>query len=229
MADLLAAPGALIDVSGAGGVTYWLRLPTASERQRLRAEVARCGAVHHGVFRLLALLKQAVSEVADEADAPSLTDFIEAHAQMWLELVRLWTGGDTAAAAAKHAGIQSREPLLAQIARTMQRSDAPAAKIYADAVADDLAYTGYHGLALAKLLLSRLEGGGRDWTAVKGRETPARVLDLIPDADFDLISQRFTAATEVTKEQEKNLSSPSGGGKPPDYSPAASVQPQTTP
>lgn len=204
MAGILAAAGTPVEVK-AGDVTYVLLTPSAAERQHLRAAVAQSGAQRRGVFGLLALLKAAVQEVAEDGEFDSVAALINRHAELWLELVRLWGGDDKPAAVEKHGEILLHSRQLDAVARVVLRAQTTAAREYAAALADEAVYQGFYGLAAARLLLDRIEGGGRDWKSpARGRETPAAVLDKIPDEHFDAIAQRMLAAAEISREAEKN-------------------------
>jgi hypothetical protein len=226
--------GAPIPVA-VGGITFTLHVPSAQERMQLRQELAELGARSVGPFAVLAQLREAVRALLpdpdDAAERGLFEELIGKQVELVTNLAIASAGGGEVMQTAWQDMLRGQEGLrpLVEIVRRAAPA-VPACRSYIRMVGEDAVYTGVYGLAAAKWLLDRIEGGSRDYRRRHvGQETPAEVLDAITDLEFERIAWAVRAAAEVTEADAKNSVSPSAGNSVPESSTAASEPPPTTP
>ncbi|EKE70895.1 hypothetical protein [Oceanibaculum indicum] len=203
-------------------ITYWLRLPTVTDRVAFPREVAEAGGINHSNDVMLAALVDGVKQIMPNhaAEQARLLEIIAEQRAKADEFGRRILSRELdfeADPAGFMAAMAATGPSSAikEIEAVVQRHWAH----YRGLIADRETYPLVRGLVAARLFLTGWDNmPGRDGKPVAFPDpvppggVPDDLLSLLPSAHLVEIGQEIQRLLEPSGHLLKNLQSPSGGG-----------------
>lgn len=226
------------------GTTYLLRTPKVIDRINYRRAVRVSGGIRWSELQMLNILEQSIQRLLiDQSDTPyreRMLDEIRSYRTRFSQVLDEFRQGafdrldEEESDEAQRAYLRqlmertTPPPAINEAERFVLETEGPAGR-YVSMAADRELYPLIAGVVATRMFLIGWEGINLEFKKTRNGEVPEEVLSQLPTADLIMIGNQVERMLEPTKEQLKNLPSPSGTPGDPTPSDGTETPPLNNP